>query len=128
MLFRSRDRQQLSITSGVFTCISQIDDYSFLVGRWDNNNLSILDIRTKTITRTIHKFSSGVWRIMRVTSDMYIVKTWYQVALLHKLNDIHTILDATEEYLHVEVQGDILYIIAYDYNIKKLKVLKVKLN
>ena len=128
-LIEVRDRQQLSITSGWFTCISQIDDYSFLVGIGPpDNDLSILDIRTKTITRTIHKFSSGVWRIMRVTSDMYIVKTWDQVALLHKLNDIHTILDATEEYLHVEVQGDILYIIAYDYNIKKLKVLKVKLN
>ena len=65
---------------------------------------------------------------MRVTADMYIVKTWDQVALVHKLNDIHTILDAEEEYLHVEVQGDILYIIAYDNNITKVKVLKVKLN
>ena len=82
-LIEVRDRQQLSITSGWFTCISQIDDYSFLVGRGDNNNLSILDIRTKTITRTIHQFSSGVERIMRVTADMYIVKTWTQVALLH---------------------------------------------
>ena len=110
-LIEVRDRQQLSITSGWFRCISQIDDYSFLVGRGSpDKDLSILDIRTKTITRTFHKFSESVYRIMRVTADMYIVKTYTQVALLHKLNDIHTILDATYDYLHVEVQGDILYI------------------
>ena len=94
-LIEVRDRQQLSITSGDFRCISQIDDYSFLVGRWNPDNLSILDIRTKTITRTIHQFSKSVERIMRVTADMYIVKTWDQVALVHKLKEVYNILDAT---------------------------------
>ena len=38
-LIEVRDKQQLEITSGVFYCISKIDDEEYLVGQCDDNNI-----------------------------------------------------------------------------------------
>ena len=58
-----KEKKELLISSGGFRCISHFEDYKFLVGRWEfpNYEVQMVDMSTRTITHTIHKFSRGVY-------------------------------------------------------------------
>ena len=56
-----KEKKELLISSGYFRCISHFEDYKFLVGRYDNDEVQMVDMSTRTITHTIHKFSQSVY-------------------------------------------------------------------